>query len=453
MMWWGRFILGIFLDGTSLLNMKSSKIRGLIQALKKNKLFTDSFWAVFGNGIGQLFLLIAGIVIARILGKDLYGEYGIVKTNMFYMAGFATFGLVYSSTKFIAQYINKDSSKILCIIKTSTGITILFSVIIALLIIIFSRPLAIFLEVPDLSDVFKFLSLVIVFKAVCSTGTGILSGLGEFKLIARNSLLSGILMFILSIPLTYYGGLKGSLFTLALSQLFNAIINYIAIYRNCRCLSNLHDIGCIRELVKFSVPIALQEISFAICNWFAITILTKLSSVGEVGIYSATAQWNAVVLFIPGLLANVILSHFSASVDDKEEHKSTVKKTLLMYLICTIIPFLFVYSLSGVITSLYGPAFSDMRDVLNLLIFATIPICCSDVFKAELLALGKPWLLFSLRLLKDIILLVLTYCLLVIHDGLNGAYDFSIATLAANSAFFILLLISYKIIIKRQDSR
>ena len=52
----------------------------VIGKLKNNKFFKDSFWAVFGNGMGYALLLLAGIIIARFLGKDLYWEYGFVKT-------------------------------------------------------------------------------------------------------------------------------------------------------------------------------------------------------------------------------------------------------------------------------------------------------------------------------------------------------------------------------------
>ena len=36
-----------------------------------SQLFKDSFWAVFGNGFGNAMLLLAGILIARLLGKDI----------------------------------------------------------------------------------------------------------------------------------------------------------------------------------------------------------------------------------------------------------------------------------------------------------------------------------------------------------------------------------------------
>jgi len=86
-----------------------------------SKLFKDSFWAVFGNGLGNGLMLLAGIIIARFLGKDLYGEYGVVKTTMFYIASFATFGLGFTSTKYIAQFMNEKCEYVRCIMAHPTN--------------------------------------------------------------------------------------------------------------------------------------------------------------------------------------------------------------------------------------------------------------------------------------------------------------------------------------------
>ena len=43
------------------------------QRILSNQLLKDSFWAVWGNSLGYAFFLLSGIIIARFLGKDLYG--------------------------------------------------------------------------------------------------------------------------------------------------------------------------------------------------------------------------------------------------------------------------------------------------------------------------------------------------------------------------------------------
>lgn len=417
-------------------------IKIIKERILQSKLFKDSFWALVGNGIGDFLLLVSGILIARFLGKDLYGEYGVVKTNMFYMAGFSTFGLVYSSTRYISRYIRSDSTRILGIIRNATKITFIFSSLLALVLISCASYLESFLNIPDIAPVFRALSVIIVLKAMSSTGNGILAGLGEFKLLAKSTVTSGLVMFVLCVPLTYFWGLHGALSALTISQLLNFLMNYFYIHK----ISKLFPICYVKEdyvfdLLKFSFPITLQEISYAICNWAGILLLTKLSSLSEVGLYTATVQWNAVITMIPGMLANVVLSHLSGT--SGHQQKSLIYRILGVYLICTIVPFLCVYTLSDLIVAFYGTDFSAMKTVLRLNIFITIPACCSEVFKAELIAIGRTWTLFSLRMLKDVVLVVLAFILLNMHNGLDGAYYYSMSTLVGTIVFFIGVLAIY----------
>ena len=412
----------------------------------KSKILKDSLFAVFGNGFGHALLLLSGILIARLLGRDLYGEYGLVKTNMFYMAGFATFGLGFTTTKFVAQYFKENPSFVLSIVKSASCITLVFSSLLALFLVLLSSELADFLETPSLTSIFKYLSFIIILKALATTGTGILSGMGCFKDIARNSVISGVAMLLLCVPFTYFEGLNGSLLALALSQFLNAALNYRNIFDECKKLPSSKN-RFTKKLLMFSFPIAMQELSFAFCNWGAIVLLTKMSTIGEVGIYSATAQWNAVIMFLPSILANVVLSHLSSTVE-KTANNRLLKKILGVYLLCTLIPFVLVYIATPFIVSMYGSDFATMDKVLRLIVFATIPMCCSDVFKSELIALGKPWHLFVLRLFKDLLLLMLTYTLLSLNSGVDGAFYFAIATVLSSIAFFVAICVDFKIVIK-----
>ena len=149
-----------------------------------------------------------------------------MKTNMFYMAGLSTFGLVYSSTRYIATYLASDKTRIPGVIRNATRITFAFSTLIAIALSLAAPRIETFLETPGIAPVFRMLSVIIVFKALASTGNGILAGLGKFSLIAKSNVVSGALMFALCVPLTYFAGLYGALFSLAVSQLVNAAVNY-----------------------------------------------------------------------------------------------------------------------------------------------------------------------------------------------------------------------------------
>lgn len=426
-----------------------SKINSIKSRLLHSNLAKDSFWAIFGNGIGNALLLLAGIIIARFLGKDVYGEYGFVKSTMFYIASFASLGLGVTSTKFIAQQLADSPQFVKSVIKDSVLLTIVFSGSIALLLFSFANPFANLIKEPTLSIAFRVLAIIIVFRAITTTQIGVLAGFKKFKTIAINGLLSGSFMLVICIPLTYYWGLKGSLCALLLSQMFNAIINCLSIIRTKKILEEQIEKDFKLELFQFSLPVALQESSYVISHWGAIMLLTLYSSMGEVGLYTATAQWNSIIMMIPGLLNNVILSHLSSSVNKSDQHKRTIASMLLVNLASTLIPFIIIYILAGFIASFYGPTFSEMPGVMRLLTFATIFECCSQVLKSELLAQSRVWLLFTLRIVRDILLITSLYLFLFIFDGKDGAMIYSLCNVITSVLFFGFLIVSYYIIKKK----
>ena len=411
--------------------------------LKQIPLFKDSFWAVTGNGIGNFLLLIAGIIIARFLGKDVYGEYGVVKTTMFYAASFASLGMAYTSTKYVADYLTNEKHLVRSIIEDILNITLVSSAIFAILVFILAQPLANFMNAPSLSLSFRALGGIIICRCIGVSQIGILGGFKAYEKTAVANICSGAVLLIISVPGAYFGGLSGSLIALFLSQLTLVIINHFSIKKTIKSLQEQVENHKKKELIIYSIPITLQELSYTLCHFGGIALLTNLSSVGELGLYSATAQWNAIILFIPGLLQNVVLSYLSSYSRDKNKHKKTIKLMLLVNLICTFVPFIIVYALSGFIASMYGPTFSGMVSVLRIFTFITIIEACSNVFKNELISVGKTWQLFAIRLIRDLSALVFAYLLLTEYGGTEGAKFFAIASMISSIVFFLALILYY----------
>lgn len=416
----------------------------LKKKLLASKFFKDSFWAVFGNGIGNALLMLSGILIARFLGKDLYGEYGLVKTTMFYVAAFSTFGLGYTSTKWISEYKSVDETKVRSIAIDAMKISLISSATLALLLIIFAPLLASYIGEPSLSIAFRFLGIIIICRACSTTASGIMAGLGMFKTIAYNSMYAGLVMSCVCVPLTYFWGIKGALLSLSLSQIFNAFVNIISVKGELsKFLDQTRDFFT-KRLLTFSFPVALQELSYTLCNWGSMLMLTKWSSLGEVGIYTASSQWNAIILFVPGLLSNVMLSHLSQDTYNQERHKKTVNMMLLVNLMCTLLPFIIFYILTPWIVTFYGQTFVGMKTVMRVLVFGTIFTCLSSVLSNELIALGKTWVLFCLRFIRDMSNLVGSY--FVLHYFSTGEQALNIAWLnvLVGGTFFLLMYLIAK---------
>ena len=368
--------------------------------LKQNKnrvlgsrLFHDSSWAVFGNGIGNGLLLLSGILIARLLGRDIYGEYGFVKTTMLTMSGFATFGLAITATRYIAQAVEENSCYVNRIIADALKITFVFSLFIAVFLFIFAQPIAIYLNEEQLVNILRLLGIIIIAKAISTTQNGILAGYKKFDTIAKNTIKSSMLMVIGCVPLTYLFGLNGALGILFVTQAINVIINAWSIRKIVKVnVFQLNDKSYIKELTFFSLPVALQECSFTAVGLLEISFLAKLSTMGEVGLFTAASQWNAVVLMIPGLLNNIILSYLSGSVNNQQSHSRTMRIMLLVNFSCTIVPLLFVLVFSDFIVYIYGSSFNAMKGVLSILVLSSVFECCANVYRAEYIAIGRTWL-------------------------------------------------------------
>ena len=414
----------------------------LMLRLQRNKLFKDSFWAVFGNGIGYGILLLAGILIARFLGKDLYGEYGLVKTTMFTIAAFSTFGLSYTSTRFVADYVNNYPEKVYALIRVNLTITLISSSLLALLIVLFAGALSIYLEEPSLKYTLRFLAFVTITRAISTTQNGILAGFKQFKNIAKNNIISGLSMLLLSVPLTLYFSLTGALCALAFSQIMNVILNRITLKKKLCDFNRVNDSKLYVTVLKFSLPVALQELSYSVCGWLLPLILVKYSSMGELGIYTAASQWNAIILFLPGLLYNVVLSHLSSTNRDSNTHNKILRRMLLVNVFSTLIPFVFVYIFSDFISTFYGSTFRNLPQVMEILVFTTVFAACSKVFQSELIATSRMWLLFTIRILRDVFNIFLVYILLNSYATQeDGARYVAISVLISSILYFFVHVI------------
>lgn len=413
----------------------------VIDKYKGKPFLKDSFWAVLGNGTGNFLLLMAGIVIARLLGKDIYGEYGMVKTTMFHIAAFSTFGLSYTSTKFISEYTTRDNSYLKSITSASISITLIASFTLSVLMFCYADLLASFIHAPQLKMAFRYLSVITILRALSTVGSGLLAGFKSFKSLGVNNIISGLTMLLMAIPATYFYGLQGSLLSLCLSQFILAFLNISKVYHIVEALENQTKDSFYRRLFTFSIPVELQELSYAICNWGASLLITRYASLGELGVYTACSQWYAIVLFLPSLLQNVVLSYLSGAVGDKKTNNDMFKNMLKINFICAVIPFVVVTSLSSLITSFYGDTFNGMRSTLIILILATIPATLSNVYVANLLANSRNWILSILRVSRDILSIVSLYFILILTNGEDAASNYAVLNVVVAVLFLVIVLL------------
>lgn len=414
----------------------------MIEHLKNSKLFKDSFWAVFGNGTANALMLVTGIFIARLLGKDVYGEYGLVKTTMFQIAAFSTFGLGYTSTKFIAQNIVECPSNLKSITKASILISTTTSTFLCIFMIITARWVAEFVGHPQLTQPFRFLGVIVITRSISTVCTGLISGYKKFQGQGINHIISGIVMLLLAPFLTYKFGIKGALLSLLISQIVLSCLHMLLLFKTYRELPESSGSNYYSILLKFSIPVAMQELTYALTGWCIPVIIAKYSNLGELGLYSVAAQWDAIILFIPSLLSNVVLSYLSTSSSKGNDNTKMFNKLLFINFVCVLAPFVVVIIFSKWIASMYGTTFAGLQSVINILVFSTIFSVLSRVYQNDMISQGLNWQLFYFRALRDSIVICATFFMLKLTNGNNAAINYSILTVIYSIFYFLLLVIS-----------
>lgn len=420
--------------------------------LKSSKLVSDSFWAIFGNVIGKGFTLLTAIIIARLLGKEVYGEYGIVTATIGAILIFSNFGLSYTSTKYIAEYNSSKPELLPYIINTCQNLTLFFSGLATIILFFSSEFIATyFLKLPKLSDVLQLVSIGILFGSIIRTQIAILAGMGKFKEMAKVTSIIGICNFIFGVSLTYFYDLLGALVALILIQFFNYFflryyINKNRVFRK----SPSNNKQFFREILKFSTPVALQEALYSIITYATGLLLVQFSTYGEVGLSSAALYWSAIILFIPGILRNVVLSHLSSNLGNVKARLRILRIILAFNFGVTLVLSLIVYFLSDYIVLTYGENFHGLKEVLTISVFTTIFTSMSNVYAQAYMTENRNWLMLSFRVIRECTIFAVLYYLLIENNGLNGALSFAKSALWANILFLFLMGVVYELNLSRK---
>lgn len=418
--------------------------QNLIARWRNSALLKDSSWSLIGNIVGKGFSLIAGIVVARCLGKEVYGEYGIIKSTLLMIALFSSFGLGISATKFIAEAKENCPSKLRSIELSCNLIALIVSGIIAFFVFLFADKISVLIEAPHLTNILRWSSFAIVLNAINTTQIGILGGFKAYKITAKNNIIAGIATFLATIPLTIIYGFVGAIIALLFSLTINCLINGISIRKLLPWGKDNIDRLQFNSIISFSFPIALQESLYSITSWLASFVIIKYSNYGELGICSAATQWAAVLAFVPGALRNVALSHFSSANSDAEKSNLILKKLVIINLFSTMLPCIVVWIFSGIICSFYGNQFIGLQRVLNVMAFGAVINSLTNILTQELIAQNQNWFLFYSRFIRDLGIILITYSALRLFLG--GAFEYAIISLLFNIVYLLVIFHRYKYI-------
>jgi len=422
-------------------------MKQILEKVFQNSFFRDSFWALLGSVILRGSALVSSIMLAHILLKTTFGEFNSLKNTLTTLAVFTTFGLGYTSTKFVADFLHSKKTNLRKLVNQIYRITITFSGVISLLLFVFSANVSSFYyKNSEFSNEIKLLAVWVVLTAISTSQNGIIGGLGIFKKLSLINVVMGIITIILLPVLSYTNGLIGACIALLLIQFVNSILNYILIQKELKIIesnsesANAGDIEY-KDILLFSVPLTLIEAFFSIFLWLNYFLLQNYQNYDEVAIYSAAMQWYVVLLFIPTVLRNVILSYFSRN--ESGSRSSVLKNAVLISIITTLIPAAIVFFMAPWVSQMYGKTFSELTLVLRIIVFIPVFSSIINVLEQFLFSVSKNWLVFIICFIKDSFTFLIFAYLVFFWNIKEGAIYLTSSSLFMNFLAAVVYLVIY----------
>ena len=395
--------------------------------------YGDGILSIAANFIQKGVFLIVTILLARIFGSKLFGEYIFLKQAFDVLIVFVLFGGDKSLIYFSAIDKNDGFNKLFSVIKFVIIVVVLLFLVGLFLI---DQLLADYNFSNNLLFLLIFATTILL-NIILIFIEGYFIGIKSLKTYFKSVIIAALFY----LPLSYFFGYKYGIIGVFIALCIHYLVQLVFIYLKEKQHFNKRGLNEIKKDLKklytFSLPIGIGESLVILAAFFTSIILIKNANFEELGVYNLAMRMVMFIVFIPNLLNNIILSYLSIEI---HKEKFLIKTVLLNLVLSGFVGFIF-YLFSSQIFELFGADFKESgNDVFINLIYGVIPFCSSLVLLQYLISVKKRWTYLFFRLLRQ----GLTIGLFVLSIKLNfgaGAIALSKCFVYSNYISLILLIV------------
>lgn len=396
----------------------------------RRRIAYGAYWGTISAIVPRLVTVLASFVLARILGQNGFGEYGVINSTIAMVSTFSGLGLGSTVVKHLAELKNSDPARAGRIYALTTFINLISALLYASAFVIFAPWLATkTLAAPNLAPMLQISAITLALGTINALQQNVLTGLEAFRTNSIISTFTSIIQSLILVFCAYQWKLSGVVSSLAINSIIIAFIYYYAIKKEREKFKigllwheAKHEWGII---VRFSLPAFLGGILVGPAFWGANALLANQENgYAQLGIFSAAIQWQQIIQFIPGILGTALLPIMAEKYGngDKSESFRIMIKMIRLYTV-VVIPVTVVLSLfSPLIMRGYGQSFESGYKTLVILLITAAIIAIIAPIGQFLAASSKMWTGFLMNLGWAICLLICSYMLVEFgSEGIAGA--------------------------------
>jgi len=219
---------------------------------------------------------------------------------------------------------------------------------------------------------------------------------------------------LLCIPLTYFMGIEGAIIGLTIVAVIvmGLLRGYIKqAIRKAKFVETIRTEKAWKEssvLWQFALPGFLSGVITSLLLWTGRIILTRQDAgFTELGLFTAADQWRTMVLFMPAIIARVVLPIISSSIHrSSEELKASIGIQVHANGIIALPLAVLLIGFSKPLAAIFGTPYAGTEIIIPMLMVSVYFTAVNQSVRVIYDGVGRRWLNLSMRVLWGIVFLL-----------------------------------------------
>lgn len=369
------------------------------QSSLRRTMARGAVYSTLGAGVARGCALVASVLVAQNLGKEVTGQWGLVITAVGMFANVAVMGAGAFATRYVAALRQSDPVRASRVLSLALAVGLVVDIAVSAIAFALAGTMATTIfGVPELE---RPLQLAAVLLFVMVTAQMLQCAVLGFESFGGNmwiELVQGVALLAGTVVLVPAFGLSGIILAMCCSWALAAILSGSLVLHLCRRhgmrLSLRNAWPERRMLLHGAVPSVLTGGLTGLGATISQGVVSHLpGGVAGLGGYKAATDWRNVVQFLPGALNRITLPILSrlTGQNDQQRYLKALGLNVALSGGASLLGSIPILLLGRWILGFYGPAFVDDWDILAILLAAGVVCSVGDVVWQVLWSKEKFW--------------------------------------------------------------
>lgn len=397
------------------------------------------------TGLSTFVKMFSGLIKTKIVAV-LIGPEGVAligqMTDIVRMTSLlANGGITTGVTKYIAEYKNSES-EIRLIISNGLKISLLFSTLTGIILIIFSSYFSQeFFNSNNYQSIFIVFGFSVILFALNRFLLAIINGYKEFKKYITLNIVSNIFVLIYSLTLIYFFGVYGALLSLVTSQSIILIITFFFLLKSTwfkkKTFYGKIDWRILKKLSGFSILTLATFFIGPITNITVRSFIMDGISIESAGHWEGVNRVSGLVLSVITQALTIYLIPRYSELKSKLLIRKEIINVYKLIIPTLIIAFTILFFLRDLIIQLlFSPDFTPMRDLFLFQFIGDFIKILSWIISIQLISKAMIKTLIPTEIFANGLYILLSYLLIQNYGVIGVIYAHII-----NYSIYLLLMI------------